>query len=207
MLSKKVSFWKLCTCDSHDLAVQLLTCVCSLRPQGLQHARLPCPSPSPGNCSNSCPLSRWFHPTVSSSVAPFSSRLQSFPASGAFPMSQFFASGGQSIGVSASTSVLPMYIQGWFPLGLTGLTSLLSKDCQESSPAPQFKSISSLALSLFYCPALTSIHNYWENHNFDYTDLYRQSKTPLQNSKSPNRGPLLVVFINVDSVLIIVPGT
>ena len=80
----------------------------SLRPHGLQHARLPCPSPTSGAYSNSCPLSQWCHPTVSSSVIPFSSRLQSFPASGSFPMSQFFASGGQSIGASASGSVLPI---------------------------------------------------------------------------------------------------
>ena len=99
----------------------------SLRPHGLQHARLPCPSPTPGACSNSCPSSPWCHPTISSSVIPFSSRLQSFPASGSFPMSQFFISGGQSIGVSASASVLPMNIQGWFPLGLTGWISLQSK--------------------------------------------------------------------------------
>ena len=87
-----------------------------LQPHGLQHARLPCPSPTPGACSNSCPLSRWCHPTISSSFVPFSCP-QSFPASGSFPMSRLFASGGQSIGVSAS--VLPMNIQGWFPLGLT----------------------------------------------------------------------------------------
>ena len=99
----------------------------SLWPHGLQHARLRCPSPSPRVCSNSCPLSRWCHPTISSSVAPFSSCLQSFPASGSFPVSQLFASGGQSIEVSASASVLPMNIQDWFPLGLTGLISLLSK--------------------------------------------------------------------------------
>ena len=96
----------------------------SLRPQRLQHTRLPCPSPTPRTCSNSCPWSRWCHPTISSSVIPFSSHLQSFPASGSFPMSQFFASGGQSIGVSASTSVFPMNIQDWFPLGSTGLISL-----------------------------------------------------------------------------------
>ena len=88
----------------------------SLRPHGLQHARLPCPSPTPGGCSNSCPSSRWCHP-ISSSVIPFSSWLQSFPASGSFPMSQFFVSGGQ---ISASASVLPMNIQDWFPLGWTG---------------------------------------------------------------------------------------
>ena len=91
------------------------------------HARLPCPSPTPRVCSSSCPSSRWCHPTISSSVVPFSSRLRSFPASGYFPMSRFFASGGQSIGVSASASVLPVNIQDWFPLGWTGWTSLLSK--------------------------------------------------------------------------------
>ena len=89
--------------------------------------RLPCPSPTPRVYSNSCPLSRWCHPTISSSDIPFSSCLQSFPKSGSFPRSQFFISGGQSIGVSASGSVLPMNIQDWFPLGLTGLISLLSK--------------------------------------------------------------------------------
>ena len=99
----------------------------SLRPHGLQHARLPCPSPTPRAYSNSCPLSQWCHPTISSSVIPFSSCLQSFPASGSFPVSQFFASGGQSIGVSALASVLLMNIQGWFPLGWTGWISLQSK--------------------------------------------------------------------------------
>ena len=98
----------------------------SLRPHGLQHTRLPCPALSPGVCSTSCPLSQWCHPTISSSVIPFSSCPQSFPASGSYPMSQLFASGGQSIGASASASVLPMNIQGWFPLGLTGLSSLLT---------------------------------------------------------------------------------
>ena len=97
----------------------------SLRPHGMQHARLPCPSPSPGACSNSCPLSRWCHPTISSSVIPFSC-LQSFPASGSFQMSPFFTSGGQSTGVSALESVLPMNIQDWFLLGWTGLLSLQS---------------------------------------------------------------------------------
>ena len=99
----------------------------SLWPHGLQHARLPCPSLIPGACSNSC-LSSWrYHPTISSPVIPFSSFLQSFPASGSFPMSQFFASVGQSSGASASASVLPVNIQDWFPLGLTGLIPLLSK--------------------------------------------------------------------------------
>ena len=99
----------------------------SLWPHGLQHARLPCSSPSPRACSNSCPSSRWCHPTISSSVIPFSSCLQSFPASGSFPMSQLFASGGQSIRASASASVFSVNIQDWFPLGLTGLISLQSK--------------------------------------------------------------------------------
>ena len=99
----------------------------SLRPHELQDARLPCPSPSPGAYSNSCPSSRWCHPTISSSVIPFSSCLQSFPASGSFQMSHLFASGGQSIGVSASASVLPMNIQDWFALGWTGWISLQSK--------------------------------------------------------------------------------
>ena len=99
----------------------------SLQPHGLQHTRPPCPTPAPGVYSNSCPSSWWCHPTISSSVIPFSSCLQSFPASGSFLRSKFFASGGQSIGVSTSASVLPMNIQNWFPLGLTGLTSLWSK--------------------------------------------------------------------------------
>ena len=99
----------------------------SLWPHGLQHSRLPCPSPIPGAYSNSCPLSPWCHPTISSSVIPFSSHLQSFPASGSFPMSWLFGSDGQSTGASASASVLPMIIQNWFPLGLSGLISLLSK--------------------------------------------------------------------------------
>ena len=107
-------------------------CVCSvsqscptLQPHGLQHARLPCPSLSPGVFSNSCPFNRWCYPTISSSVSRFSSCLQSFPASGSFPVGQLFTSGSQRIGASAS--VLPMNIQGWFSLGLTGLISLLSK--------------------------------------------------------------------------------
>ena len=99
----------------------------SLQTHGLQHARVPCSSPTPRACSNSCPSSRWCHPTISSSVVPFSSHLQSFPASGSFPISQFFASGGQSIGASASASVLPMNIQDWPPLGRTGWISLQSK--------------------------------------------------------------------------------
>ena len=99
----------------------------SLQPHGLQHARPPCPSPTPRACSNSCSLSWCCHPTISSSVVPFSSCLQSLPASGSFPVSQFFASGGQSIGVSVSASVFPMNIQDSFPIGQTGWISLQSK--------------------------------------------------------------------------------
>ena len=112
-----------------EISVQFSCSVASdsLWPHGLQHARAPCPSPTPRVYSNSCPLSRWCHTTISSSAIPFSTCLQSFPASGSFPMSQFFASGGQSIGVSASASVLPMNIQDWFPLGWTGWISLQSK--------------------------------------------------------------------------------
>ena len=99
----------------------------SLRPHGLQHTRLSCPSPTPRACSNSCPSNQWCHPTISSFVIPFSSRPQSFPASGSFQMSQLFASGGQTTGVSASTSVLPMNIQDWFPLGWIGWIALQFK--------------------------------------------------------------------------------
>jgi len=106
-------------------------------------------------------------PNILFSVVPFSSCLQSFPASGSFPISQFFASGGQSIGVSASASVLPMNIQDWLPLGWTDCISFSPRDFQESSPTPQFKSINSLVLSSLYNPTLTSMHDYWKNHSFD----------------------------------------
>ena len=120
----------------------------SVTPWTAAHIRRLFPSPSPRVCSNSCPLSQWFHPTISSSVSSFS-HPQTLSALQSFPMSQFFVSGGQSIGTSASASIL-MNIQGWFPLGLTGLISLLSKGLWESSPAPQFESISS------WCSALLS---------------------------------------------------
>ena len=127
----------------------------SLRPHGLQHARPPCPSPTPRAYSNSCPLSWWCHPTISSSVIPFSPCLQYFPASGSFQMSQFFSADGQSIGVSVSASVLPMNSQDWFSLGSFGRSfrrSLVGSPCyprdsQASSPTPEFKSINSSALS------------------------------------------------------------
>ena len=129
----------------------------SLWPPGLQRTRLPFLHHLPV-CSNSCPLSQWYHPTISSSVAPFSSCLQSFPALRSFPVSWLFASGGQSTGASASASVLPMNIQGWFPFGLTVWSPCSPRDSQESSPAPEFKSMSSSAVILLYDPTLTSIH-------------------------------------------------
>ena len=121
-------------------------------------------------------LNQWCYPTISSSASLFFC-LQSFPASGSFPVSQFFTSGGQSFGASASASVLPMNIWGWFPLELTGLTSLLSKGLSRifSSPAPQFESLSSSVLSLPYSPTLTSVHDYRKDHSFDYTDLSWES--------------------------------
>ena len=135
----------------------------SLWPHGLRHIRPPCPSPTPGVYSNSCPSSRWCHEIISSCVVLFFSHLQSFPASGSFPMSQFFASGGQSIGTSASASVLSKNIQDWFPLGLTGWISLQSKSLLQHH---------SSKASILWCPAffivqLTSVHDCWKNHSFE----------------------------------------
>ena len=142
----------------------------SLRPHGLQHTRYLCLSPTPGACSNSCPLSQWCHPTISSSVVPFPSCLQSFPASGSFPMTQFFASSDQSIGASPLASLLPMNIQDWFPLGLAVWPLCSPRDSQESSPTPQFRSINSLVFSFLYDPTLKSIQDYWKT-----TALTRQT--------------------------------
>ena len=134
----------------------------SLPPHGLQHTRLPCPSTFPRACLNSCPLSQWCHPTISSSIIPFSSWLLSFPASGSFPMSPLFASGGQCIGASAS--VFPMNLQGWFTLGLIGLISMLSKGLSRVFSSTtlrshqffgsQFKWVQIQALSLVICALL-----------------------------------------------------
>ena len=156
-----------------DISVQLSHSVMSdsLRPHGLQHTRLPCPSPTPRVYSDSGPLSWWCHPTISSSVVPFSSCLQSFPTSGSFQMSQFFASGGQSIGDSASASVLPINIQDWFPLGWTGWISLQSKGLSRvfSNTTVQKHQFFSAQLSF------TPIHDYWKNYSFDLMDLCWQS--------------------------------
>ena len=149
----------------------------SSQPYELQDARSSCPSLSAGGCSNSCPLVQWCHPTISFSVTPFSSCPQSFQASESFPVSQLFASGDQSIGASASVSVFPMNIQGWFPWGfledwfdfLEDWFDLLAIQGTLKS-LPQHHS-----LSLLYGSALTSIHDYWKNHSFDYMDLCQQS--------------------------------
>ena len=139
----------------------------SLRPHESQHTRPPCPSPTPGVHSDSGPLSQWCHPAISSSVVPFSSRLQSFPASGSFQTSQFFTSGGQSIGVSASASVLPMNSQDWFLLGLTSLIFLQFKGFSRVFSHTTVQSINSSVLSILYSPPVTSIHDHWKNHSFD----------------------------------------
>ena len=150
----------------------------------------PCPSPTPGACSNSCPLSRWCHLTISSSVIHLSSCLQSFPASGSFQMSQFFTSGGQSIGVSASASVLPMNTQDWSPLGWTGWISLQSKGLSRISSNTTVQKHHFFGAQLFYSPTLTSIHDYWRNRSLtrwtfvDNLDL--KPRTVSYKSHDPN---------------------
>ena len=139
----------------------------SLWPRGLQHARFPCLLPVPGVYSNSCPLSPWCHPTISSSVIPFSFCLQSFPTSGSFPGSQSFASGAQSTGVSASTSVLSMNIQDWSPLGWTGWIPAVQGTLKSLLQHHSSKASILSALSFLYSPTLTSIQDYWKNHSLD----------------------------------------
>ena len=139
----------------------------SLWPHGLQYTRPHCPSPPPRACSNSSASSRWCHPTISPSVVPFSSRLQSFPASGSFPMSQLFASGRPSIG-SFSFSINPSNeYSGLIFFRMDWLDLLAVQGTLKTSPTPQFKSIHSSALSFLYSPTLTPIHDYWKNHSID----------------------------------------
>ena len=139
----------------------------TLRPHELQHARPPCPSPTPRVHPNPHPSSQCCHPAISSSVIPFSSCPQSLLVSESFSMNQLFAWGGQSTGVSALASFLPKNTQDWSPSEWTGWISLQSMDSQESSPTPQFKSINSSALSFLHSPTLTSIRDYWKNHSLD----------------------------------------
>ena len=134
---------------------------------GMQHARPPCPSPTPRVYSNSCLLSRWCHPAISFSVIPFSLCLQTFPASGSFLKSQLFASGGQSIEISAVTSVPLMNTQDWFLLEKTGWISLESKRLWRVFFNTQFKDINYSALSCLYSLTLISMHAYWKNHSLD----------------------------------------
>ena len=135
----------------------------SLQPHESQYARPPCPSPTPGVHSDSRPSSWWCHPAISSSINPFSSCPQSLPASGSFPVSQLFAWGGQSTGVSASASVLPMNTQDWSPFEWLAGSPCSPRDSQVSSPTPQFKSINSSVLSFLHSPTLTSIHDHRKN--------------------------------------------
>ena len=139
----------------------------SLRPHESQHARPPCPSPTPGVHSDSCPFSWWCHPTISSSIVPFSSCPQSLPASESFPMSQLFAWGGQSTGVSALASFFPKNTQDWSPLEWTGWTSLQSKGLSRVFFNTTVQSINSSLLSFLHSPTLASIHDYWKNHSLD----------------------------------------
>ena len=141
----------------------------TLQPHKLQHARPPSPSPTPGVHSNSGPLSRWCHPAISSSVIPFSSCPQSFPASVSFQMSQLFLSGGQSIEVSASISVLPMNTQDWSPLGWTGWISLQSKGLGRVFSNTTVQKHQFFSAQFLYSPTLTSIHDHWKNHSLDWT--------------------------------------
>ena len=148
----------------------------SLRSHGLQHARIPCPSQIPGVYSNSCPLSRWYHPAISSSVVPFSPCPQPLQTSGSFPMSQFFTGGGQSIGASASASVLPMNTKDLFPSGWTDWISLQYKGLSRvfyntTVQKHQFF----LVLSFLHSPTLTSIHDHCKIHSLDQMDLCWQS--------------------------------
>ena len=139
----------------------------SLWPTEWQHARPPCPSPTPRVYPNPCPSNWWCHPTISSSVTPFTSCSQCFPASGSFPVSWLFAPSGQSIGALASTSVLPMNTQDWLPLGWTGWISSQSKGLSRDFCNTTVQKCQFLVLSFLYDQTPTSIHDYWKNHSFD----------------------------------------
>ena len=152
---------------SHSVQFSRSVVFDSLRPPELQHARPPCPSPTPWVHSDSHPSSRWCHPAISSSVIPSSSCPQSLPASAYFPVSQLFAWDGQSTGGSALASFLPKKSQGWSPLEQTGWISCSPWDSRESSPTPQFKSINSLPLTFLHSPTLTSIYDHRKNHSLD----------------------------------------
>ena len=179
---------------------QLLNHLRFLQFHGLQHARLPCPSLHPRVSSNSCPW--WCHPTISSSVILFSSCPQSFPALWSFPMSQLFASGGQSIGASASESLLPMNIQGWFTLGLTGWISLLPKGLWRVLSNTTVWKHQFLSTKVLYDPTLktlTSIRGSWKNHSFDYKNPCQQRNVSAFNALSR----FVIVFLPRSMCLLI----
>ena len=179
----------------------------------LQHARLPCHLPSPRICPSSCPLNRWCQPTISFSVTLFIFCLQYFQASESFPMSQLITLGGQSIGDSASASVLLKTKWGWFPLWLTVLISLVPRNSQQSSTVPRLEIINSSALCLLIvCPALTCVHDYRKELRFDYTDLCQQSNVFAFNTLSrfvtaflPRSNHHLISWLQSPSTVILGP--
>ena len=182
----------------------------SLQPHGLQHTRLPCPSLSCRVCSNSCPLSWWCYPTISICITPFSACPQIFPASGSFPITELFASGGQNIGASAP--ILPMNIWGWILLALSSLNSLLSEGLSRVFSSTTIQSISSLALSILYSPALKTVHDYWKNHSSDYKIFVSKVISLLFNMLSrfvvaflPRRKSLLIPGLQSPSTVILEP--
>ena len=183
----------------------------SSRPHESQHARPPCPSPTPRVHSDTRPSSQWCHPAISSSVVPFSSSPQSLPVSGSFPMSELFPWGGQSTGASALALVLPMNTQDWYPLGWTGWTSLQS-NFQESSPTPQFKSINYSVLSFLHSPTLTSIPDHRKNHSLTRWTLVGKVMSLLLNMLSrlvitflPRSKRLLISWLQSQSAMILEP--
>ena len=182
----------------------------SLRLHVLKHSRLPCLSQTPGACSNSCPLHQWCHPTVSSSIVPFSSCLQSFPAIGSFHMSQFFVSGGQNIGASVSASVCPMNVQDWFPSGQ--LARSHSPRDSEVFSKTQFKSMNSSVLSFLYVPILTSIHDHWKTIDLTKQTFVSKVMSLLFNILSrlvtaflPRSKHLLITWLQSPSAMILEP--
>ena len=154
----------------------------SLRPHELQHSRLPCPSTTPRVHPNPCPLSQWCHPTISSSVIPFSSCPQSFPVSGSFPMSQLFASGGQSIGISSSTSVHPMNTQDWSPLGWTGWISLQSKGLSRVFSSTTEVMAQHLFLLYWLCQSLWLCGSQWTVENSERDGNTSTPDLPFEKS-------------------------
>ena len=208
-LSISVSIHQSLSVDTYHCSVAQ-SCL-TLQSHGLQQARLPCPSPTPGVYSNSCALSRWCHPTISSSVIPFSSCLQSFLASGSFLMSRFFASSGQSIDTSVSAWFLPMNIQGWFPLGLTGLNFLLSRALSRvfSNAAVQKHQVFSARPSLW---SSSHIHDYWKNMVLIMQIIVGKVIALLFNTLSrfaiaflPRSKCLLVLWLQTPSTVILEP--